>query len=156
MDDWTTWKEGINYPNATLLGIGKKLFEEYPWSRFEPHPEWALGCMAAGIPGEVRFIYQPRRGIYNWERTVVKHLERDVRYPVFYFDPVTGRRFDQGTVMNAGPTPSPLIGHTKPRLFADGAGGFHALDHRGLRSGKPSREGLWDPVRIQSEKSLQK
>ena len=56
MDDWTTWKEGINYPNATLLGIGKKLFEEYPWSRFEPHPEWALGCMAAGIPGEVRFI----------------------------------------------------------------------------------------------------
>ena len=87
---------------------------------------------------------------------VVKHLERDVRYPVFYFDPVTGRRFDQGTVMDAGPTPSPLIGHTKPRLFADGAGGFQALDHRGLRSGKPSREGLWDPVRIQSEKSLQK
>ena len=66
--DWTTWKEGMNYPGATQLGIGKRLLEQYPWSRFEPHPEWAAkDCIAAGIPGEVRFIYQPRRGIYNWE-----------------------------------------------------------------------------------------
>ena len=119
MNHRTTWKEGMNYPGSTQLGIGKKLLEQYPWSRFEPHPEWAPGCIAAGIPGEVRFIYQPRRGIYNWEGTVVKNLEPGVTYHVFYFDPATGRRFDQGTVMYAGPTAPPFTGHTKPLLFED-------------------------------------
>jgi hypothetical protein len=107
--DWTTWREGMNYPGATQLGIGKKLLEQYPWSRFEPHPEWTeADCLAAGIPGEVRFIYQPRRSIYDWKGTVVKNLEPGVTYHVFYFDPATGRRFDQGTVMYAGPTPLPF------------------------------------------------
>ncbi|MCP5515697.1 MAG: hypothetical protein H7A45_00385, partial [Verrucomicrobiales bacterium] len=32
-------------------------------------------CHAAGIPGEVRFIDQPQRGIYNWKGTVVKQVE---------------------------------------------------------------------------------
>ena len=118
--DWTTWKEGMNYPGATQLGVGKKLLEQYPWSRFEPHPEWTEGdCMAAGIPGEVRFIYQPRRNIYNWEGTVVKNLEPGVTYHVFYFDPATGRRFDQGTVVYAGPTAPPFKGHTKPLLLEE-------------------------------------
>jgi hypothetical protein len=96
--DWTTWKEGMNYPGATQLGIGKKLLEQYPWSRFEPHPEWAPGCIAAGIPGEVRFIYQPRGNIYNWDGPEVKNLEPDVDWHVYYFDPATGRKFDQGTI----------------------------------------------------------
>jgi hypothetical protein len=116
--DWTTWKEGMNYPGATQLGIGKKLLEQYPWSRFEPHPEWAPGGVAAGIPGEVRFIYQPRRGIYKWEGTVVKSLEPGVTYHVFYFDPATGRRFDQGSVMYAGPAPPPFKGHTTDAYHA--------------------------------------
>jgi len=99
--DWTTWREGMNYPGATQVGLGKKLLLEYPWWRFEPHPEWAEeGSFAAGIPGEVRFIYQPRRTIYNWKGTVVKNLEGDVAYSAFYFDPATGRRFAQGTVGN--------------------------------------------------------
>ncbi len=97
--DWTTWREGMNYPGAVQVGIGKKLLEEYAWSRFEPHPEWAeKDCYAAGIPGEVRLIYQPRRTIYDWKGTVVKDLECDVPYSAFYFDPATGRRFDQAPV----------------------------------------------------------
>lgn len=109
--DWTTWKEGMNYPGATQLGLAKRLLEQYPWSRFEPHPEWAEeDCHAAGIPGEIRFIYQPRRGIYNWAGTVVKKLEPGVTYHVFYFDPATGRRFDQGTVTYA--TPIVKVGNT--------------------------------------------
>ena len=109
----------MNYPGAAQLGIGKKLLEQYPWSRFEPHPEWTeANCIAAGIPGEVRFIYQPRRGIYNWDGTVVKRLEQGVTYHVFYFDPATGRRFDQGTVRYAGPTPPPLEGHTTDEYHA--------------------------------------
>ena len=97
--DWTTWKEGMTYPGSTQLGLAKKLLEQYPWSRFEVHPEWAeKDCFAAGIPGKVRLIYQPKRGIYNWKGTIVKELEPNVRYSAFYFDPATGRRFDQGAV----------------------------------------------------------
>lgn len=95
--DWTTWKEGMDYPGSTQVGLGKKLLERYPWSRFEVHPEWAeQDCYAAGIPKKVRFIYLPKRGIYNWNGTVVKGLEEDVVYSAFYFDPATGRRFEQG------------------------------------------------------------
>ena len=96
--DWTTWKEGMNYPGSTQLGLGKKLLEQYPWWRFEPHPEWAPGCFAAGIPGEVRFIYLPRRTIYNWNGPEVKNLEPDVDWHAYYFDPATGRKFDQGMI----------------------------------------------------------
>lgn len=118
--DWTTWKEGMHYPGATQLGIGKRLLEQYPWSRFEPHPEWTEGdCIAAGIPGAVRFVYQPRRGIYNWGGTVVKNLEPGVTYHVFYFDPATGRRFDQGTVTYAGRAAPPFHGHTTPLLLEE-------------------------------------
>jgi hypothetical protein len=99
--DWTTWKEGMDYPGATELGMAKKLLEQYPWQRFEPHPEWTSpGCYAAGIPGEVRFIYHPRGRIYDWTGTVVKGLEPGVGYSAFYFDPATGRRFDQGVIQS--------------------------------------------------------
>jgi hypothetical protein len=95
--DLTTWKEGMGYPGSTQLGIGKKLLEQYQWSRFEAHPEWTEeDCFAAGISRKIRFIYLPKRGIYNWSGTTVKGLEPDVTYSAFYFDPATGRRFEQG------------------------------------------------------------
>lgn len=97
--DYTTWKEGMNYPGSTQLGIGKKLLEQYPWHRFETHPEWVEeGNFAAGIPGEVRFIYLPRRGIYDWEGRTVKDLDPTVTWHAYYFDPATGRKFDQGII----------------------------------------------------------
>ncbi len=96
--DWTTWKEGMGYPGSTQLGIGKTLLEQYPWWRFEPHPEWAPGCFVSGIPGEVRFVYLPRRNIYNWDGPEVKGLDPDVDWHAYYFDPATGRKFDQGTI----------------------------------------------------------
>jgi hypothetical protein len=99
--DWTTWREGMNYPGSTQLGLGKKLLEQYPWSQFEPHPEWAPGCFAAGIPNGMRVIYLPRRNIYNWSGFTVDGLQPGVPYAAFYFDPATGRRFDQGVVTTA-------------------------------------------------------
>jgi hypothetical protein len=102
--DWTTWKEGMNYPGSTQLGLGRKLLERYPWSRFEVHPEWAPGCFAAGIPGEVRFVYLPRRNIYNWSGPEVKDLEPDIDWHVYYWDPATGRTFDQGVIQATAKT----------------------------------------------------
>jgi hypothetical protein len=97
--DFTTWREGMNYPGSTQIGIGKKLLEKYPWSRFESHPEWVEeGSFAAGIPGEVRIIYLPRRNIYNWNGPAVHSLDPGVDWQVYYFDPATGRKFDQGTI----------------------------------------------------------
>ena len=121
--DWTTWREGMNYPGAAQLGLGKKLLEEYPWHRFEPHPEWTeKGSFAAGIPGEVRFIYQPRRNIYNWKGTVVNKVETDVPYSAYYFDPATGRRFDQGKVTLFCNDLGTFEGHTSPFLYEDDFG----------------------------------
>jgi hypothetical protein len=96
---WTTWQEGMNYAGSTQLGLGKKLLEKYPWWRFEPHPKWVdAGCHAAGIHGEVRFIYLPRRNIYNWDGPTVRNLEPDVAWHAYYFDPAPGRQFDQGVL----------------------------------------------------------
>jgi len=118
--DWTTWKEGMNALGSTQIGLGKKLLEQYSWWRFAPHPEWAgPGCFAAGIPGEVRFIYQPRRGVYNWDGVVVKGLERDMPYHGFYFNPSNAKRYDLGTFISAGPARKPFEGHTQPVMFAD-------------------------------------
>jgi len=35
---------------------------------------------AAGIPGEVRFVYRPKRRIYDWSGPIVKGLEPNVPY----------------------------------------------------------------------------
>jgi hypothetical protein len=89
----------MNYPGSTQLGLGKKLLEKYHWERFESHPEWVEeGSFAAGIPGEVRFIYLPRRNVYNWSGPMVKNLEADIDWHIYYFDPATGRKFDQGMI----------------------------------------------------------
>jgi len=118
--DWTTWREGMTYAGATQVGLGRRLLEEYPWHRFEPHPEWAEeGSFAAGIPGEVRFIYQPKRNIYNWQGTVVKQVETNVEYSAYYFDPATGRRFDQGKVKVVSCDLGTFERHTQPRLYED-------------------------------------
>ena len=68
--DWTTWKEGMNYPGATQLGIGKKLLEQYPWWRFEPHPEWAPGCSGGGDSrrGAFRVSAAPQHLQLGWSR----------------------------------------------------------------------------------------
>ena len=98
--DWATWREGMAYPGATQLGIGRRLLEEYEWWRFEPHPEWVeKGCFCGGIPGEVRFVYRPKGKIYDWKGPVVEGIEADVPYSAFYFDPVRGRRFALGPVV---------------------------------------------------------
>ncbi|MFY0626842.1 MAG: DUF4038 domain-containing protein [Reichenbachiella sp.] len=118
--DLTTWREGMSYAGATQVGLGKKLLEKYDWQNFEPHPEWAEDrSFAAGIPGEVRFVYQPKRYIYDWNGPVVRGVETDVKYTAYYFDPATGRRFDAGEVSVFTNNLNEFQGHTQRLLYED-------------------------------------
>jgi hypothetical protein len=95
------WDDAMNLPGSAQLGFGKKLLEQFPWQKFEPHPEWAAfaatagasdrqgedytGPQAAGIPGVVRVIYVPD------PKTIrVRDLRPDSQNSAAYFDPVTG------------------------------------------------------------------
>ena len=46
----------------------------------------------------MRIIYRPKKGIYHWSGFTVNNLIPGVPYATFFFDPATGRRFDQGIV----------------------------------------------------------
>jgi hypothetical protein len=120
----------MHLPGSKQLGISKELLMRYEWWRFKPHPDWVdphtaaldeddrffqgipFPPCAAGIEGEVRFIYVPRRGPEH-SAPLIKGLENDVTYRAFYFNPVNGREYDLGIVQpdNSGnwrPLPVPL------------------------------------------------
>jgi hypothetical protein len=107
--DLTTWSEGMSFPGSAQLGHGKALLETLPWQQFEEHPEWVgKDLFAAGIPGEIRVIYQPNRGVYQWDGIAVNHIEPGT-YSAFYFDPVSGRRYDIGVHTLSGTWQSPNV-----------------------------------------------
>jgi hypothetical protein len=44
------WDEAMNLPGSSQVAAGKKLFEQYRWHEFTPHPEWA-SFAAEPLPG---------------------------------------------------------------------------------------------------------
>ncbi|MGL1891430.1 MAG: DUF4038 domain-containing protein [Spirochaetaceae bacterium] len=118
--DYTTWQQAKEFLGATQVGIGRKLLETYPWHKIEPHQEWSdPDCYSAGIPGELRFIYRPNRNTYDWTPPRVKGMEENIPYNGYYFDPVTGRRFDIGTLMKVADHPAPFKDHKEAIFFED-------------------------------------
>jgi len=129
----TAWFEAMKLPGSAQLGLAKRLLEEYPWWRFEPHPDWvephstalsephdqwyddnqqfaARGGRwdlpyAAGIPGEVRFVYIPGH-YYDWSSPTIKRLEPDATYHAYYWDPATAKRYDLGTIVRPSAQPA--------------------------------------------------
>jgi hypothetical protein len=95
------WNEAMRLPGSQQVGLGKKLFEQFPWQNFRPHPEWAAfgesalktdgqnddpnGPQSTGIPGVVRLIYVPRA-----EPVEVRNLDGRAPFAARWFDPVTG------------------------------------------------------------------
>jgi hypothetical protein len=107
--DLTTWDEGMHFPGAAQLGRGKSLLETLPWQQFKEHPEWVdEDVFAAGIAGKIRVVYQPIRGAYKWDGIRLKNMEEGT-WSGFYFDPVTGRRFDIGEHELSGEWMSPNV-----------------------------------------------
>jgi hypothetical protein len=121
----TPWDEAMRLPGSRQVGIGKDILMKFPWWRFEPHPEWVephgtaflkphgewfdvnkrwdeekgnyLLPYASGIPGEIRFVYIPPR-VYAPLGPLVRDLEDGVTYHASYYDPVTGERYNLGTL----------------------------------------------------------
>jgi hypothetical protein len=58
---------------------------------------------AAGVPGEVRFIYMPYFGLMAGTPPTVLGLEQGVRYHAFLWDPSLGAKFDLGAVERPAP-----------------------------------------------------
>ena len=107
--DLTTWDEGMQFPGSAQLGRCKALLQTLPWHRFKEHPEWVdKGRFAAGIPGAIRVIYQPIRGVYKWDGITLHNLEPGT-WSAFYFDPVSGRRYDLDTHTLSGTWKSPNV-----------------------------------------------
>jgi hypothetical protein len=102
------WNQAMHLPGSRQVGLAKAFLEQYPWHRFEPHPEWAVSrpeppaaqpndasCepQAAGIPGLVRIIYVPEN-----QAIEVRGLGPQARYAAAYFDPVSGEKASLGIV----------------------------------------------------------
>jgi hypothetical protein len=92
----------MHLPGSRQMGFAKAFLQQYPWHRFEPHPEWAaflpepaVGTgspggpsnepQAAGIADSVRIIYVPEALSIE-----VRSLQPQSRYEAKYFDPVSG------------------------------------------------------------------
>ncbi len=103
----TPWQTAYRLPGSAQLGMAKSLLTKYEWWRMEPHPEWIeprwseqnyMQPYGAGIPGELRVFYFPRTGSVNHK---VEQLERGVRYRAYWWNPVSGKETDLGTVTGA-------------------------------------------------------
>lgn len=97
----TPWDEAAQLPGSRQIGLGAQFLRELPWWRMELHPEWVeapwskerpRGLVAAGIPGELRVIYNP----FQWDPPKLKGFEKNVAYALTYFDPATGERIAAG------------------------------------------------------------
>lgn len=42
------WDEAMRLPGSAQVGLGKRLFEQFDWQKFAPHPEWVAYADAAG------------------------------------------------------------------------------------------------------------
>ena len=89
-----TWDEAMQRPGSTQVGIAKKFFAQYPWSRLEPRPAaaaWSDGQpagdgiqpWAVGASDELLIVYVPRPRAVRFVK-----LPPRADYRADLFDPV--------------------------------------------------------------------
>jgi len=177
-----SWEEGMAMPGSYQVGLGAKLLQQYPWWRFEPHPEWvsprgttlldpcreAKGLdigrevlesrvsdfkealergypggewrarkgnfrlpYAAGIPGEVRFIYVPTQLSYlPAAPPTILGLEPGIRYRAYFWEPSLDMRIDLGIV--ARPSPGATLFRQSSLTCPDGPSSLTSTDETNL------------------------
>jgi len=105
------WNQAMLLPGSRQLGLAKAFFQQYPWNRFEPHPEWVSDAslkeadstnrtkltseepQATGVPDMVRIFYAPEN-----RSIVIRNLGSGAKHNATYFDPVTGAKTSIGSI----------------------------------------------------------
>jgi hypothetical protein len=120
-----SWREAYQLPGSGQIGLARRLLVRYPWWQFEAQPSWIepgqneksrMLPYAAGVPGQVRVIFIPADAIWLvWRGEVMlKALEPELNYQVFYFDPKTGAEYALGVTAGSDSYRLP-----KPPIFQD-------------------------------------
>ncbi len=98
-----TWEEAMALPGSGQLGLAKQILAQWPYQRFEPHPEWVEPhatpeqpdqAVAAGVDGEVRLVYLPAGLV--WNPPTFTALVPGRTYQVKLISPVDGHEHDLG------------------------------------------------------------
>ena len=90
----------MNLPGSEQMGIGKRLFEQFEWQKFEPHADWAeyvkdekaptspapYGPFATGIANGARIVYVPEPRAVK-----LRQLPPNEKQQISAFDPTTGK-----------------------------------------------------------------
>ena len=100
------WDDAMNLPGSTQVALGKKLFEQFDWQTFQPHPDWASYAPESPVPKPrpnygpfatgsetVRLIYVPEQ--YPVQ---VMSLQPGHTYRARIFNPVSGKTTDLGKI----------------------------------------------------------
>ena len=71
------WNDAMVLPGSRQAGLAKRVFEQFPWQRYEPHPEWA----SFAVPPDAQ-ARAPVWGDWIWfpEGNPAKHAPSETRY----------------------------------------------------------------------------
>ncbi|HPS35639.1 MAG TPA: DUF4038 domain-containing protein [Oscillospiraceae bacterium] len=103
----TPWQEAYLLPGSWQVGESKKFLMQFPWHKFERHPEWVKkpcsysdldGVFCAGVPGEVRVVFCPFFGGDFWGENTITNIETNVRYKAKRYYPISGVTEDYGII----------------------------------------------------------
>ena len=75
------WDDAMNLPGSSQVGLGKKLFEQYPWWKFQPHPEWARFAPTTLNFEGCHWIWFPAGNPANDAPTAKRHFRREFTLP---------------------------------------------------------------------------
>lgn len=77
-----SWDEAMNLPGSTQVGLGKKLFEQYQWWKFVPHPEWASYAQTTSLSFEgCHWIWFPEGNPAQDAPAAKRYFRRDFILP---------------------------------------------------------------------------
>jgi len=111
INDFDIGREVLQADGRDPNSIANALEKNYPGGEWQSKNGNFRLPYAAGIPGEVRFIYIPTRLILlPSPAPTVLGLEPGIRYHAFFWEPTTGMRIDLGAVQRPTPGPTLFVG----------------------------------------------
>ncbi|MDD4889838.1 MAG: DUF4038 domain-containing protein [Phycisphaerae bacterium] len=106
-----SWQEACKLPGSSVVALGKRLLQKYPWWKLQPMGEssakpeaaerWDRGPQIAGIPGElIVAYYQQARAPWNSaDFGRVTGLKPGGSYRARWIDPESGREYPLGKLV---------------------------------------------------------